>query len=81
MGCGWLVANVGGSLVNKWATDNLITHICALALVIDHFEVDTSQLREDLRLENKESVDPLHTSPRLIHAITSHRAHCSRIRG
>ena len=44
--------------MNKWAVDNLITHVCALALAVDDFEVDTYQLREDLRLENKESVTP-----------------------
>ena len=40
--------------MNKWAVDNFITHVCALALTIDNFEIDTYQLREDLRLENKE---------------------------
>lgn len=44
--------------MNKWAVDNLITHVCALALAVDDFEVDTYLLREDLRLENKESVTP-----------------------
>ena len=42
------------SILNKWYVDNLITHICALALTIDNFDVDTYQLREDLKLENKE---------------------------
>lgn len=31
--------------------DNLITHICALALTMDHFETDTHDIREDLKLE------------------------------
>lgn len=51
---GWLTD--GSSVVNKWAVDNLVTHVCALALVIDDFEVDTQHLKEDLRLENKEYV-------------------------
>lgn len=42
--------------MNKWAVDNLVTHVCALALVIDDFEVDTYHLKEDLRLENNEYV-------------------------
>lgn len=31
-----------------------MTHACALALVVDGFEVDVSDLRDDLKLETKE---------------------------
>ena len=40
----------------RWNTDNLITHICAAALIVDNFEVDVSDIRNDLKLENRESV-------------------------
>ncbi|KAL9119442.1 MAG: hypothetical protein Q9187_004003 [Circinaria calcarea] len=39
--------------LNKWAIDNLMTHICALALAVDNYEIDTYDLREDLKLEPK----------------------------
>jgi DNA-directed RNA polymerase I subunit RPA49 len=38
----------------KFQTDLLFTHACALSLIIDNFEVDTYDLREDLNLESKE---------------------------
>ncbi|PVI07573.1 DNA-directed RNA polymeras-like protein I 49 kDa polypeptide [Periconia macrospinosa] len=40
--------------MTRWHTDNLITHICATALLVDAFEVDVNDLRNDLKLENKE---------------------------
>jgi DNA-directed RNA polymerase I subunit RPA49 len=40
----------------RWNVDNLITHICAAALIVDDFAVDVNDLREDLKLENKEYV-------------------------
>lgn len=40
----------------RWNIDNLMTHICAAALIIDDFEVDVNDLRDDLKLENKEYV-------------------------
>ena len=40
--------------LNKWALDNLTTHICALTLLIDNYEVDMYDIREDLKLENKQ---------------------------
>lgn len=43
----------------RWNIDNLITHIAAAALIVDDFEVDVNDLREDLRLENKEYVHAL----------------------
>ncbi|KAI9856293.1 MAG: DNA-directed RNA polymerase I subunit rpa49 [Vezdaea acicularis] len=44
----------GSNFLNKWHLDNLWTHIAALALVVDDFEVDTYELKEDLRMETKE---------------------------
>ncbi|KAF2457032.1 RNA polymerase I associated factor, A49-like protein [Lineolata rhizophorae] len=41
-------------LVSKWNVDNLITHMCALAVTIDNFAADVFDLREDLRLDNKQ---------------------------
>lgn len=40
--------------LNKWHQDYLYTHICALSLYIDHFVTDISNLKDDLRLENKQ---------------------------
>lgn len=42
--------------LNKWHMDNLITHMAAIALFIDGYKLDTHDLREDLRLENKQYV-------------------------
>jgi DNA-directed RNA polymerase I subunit RPA49 len=42
--------------MTRWHTDFLITHILAAALVVDDFEVDVNDLRDDLKLENKEYV-------------------------
>lgn len=42
------------STITKWQIDNLTTHIAALTLLIDNFEVDTYDIREDLKLENRE---------------------------
>lgn len=44
----------GNNEVNKWHLDNLITHMAAITLFIDHYRTDTHDLREDLRLENKQ---------------------------
>ncbi|KAF1850828.1 DNA-directed RNA polymeras-like protein I 49 kDa polypeptide [Cucurbitaria berberidis CBS 394.84] len=38
----------------RWNIDNLITHVAAAALIVDDHEVDVNDLREDLKLENKE---------------------------
>jgi DNA-directed RNA polymerase I subunit RPA49 len=43
-----------GGQISRFHTDLLITHVCALALVVENFEVDTYELREDLKLEVKE---------------------------
>lgn len=42
--------------MTRWNIDNLMTHICAAALIVDNFEVDVNDLRDDLKLENKEYV-------------------------
>ncbi|KAI8940821.1 hypothetical protein NX059_002083 [Plenodomus lindquistii] len=38
----------------RWNIDNLMTHIAAAALIVDDHEVDVNDLREDLKLENKD---------------------------
>ncbi|KAF2773496.1 RNA polymerase I associated factor, A49-like protein [Teratosphaeria nubilosa] len=38
----------------KWHLDNLYTHMCALALFIEGFATNTSQLKEDLKMENRQ---------------------------
>ena len=48
--------------LSKWQTNNLLTHICALALTIDNFTSDTNDIRADLRLETREFV-PLTPPP------------------
>jgi len=47
----------GGEL-NTWHKHNLLTHILALALVLDGCVTDTRDVRDDLRLDNKEYVPP-----------------------
>jgi DNA-directed RNA polymerase I subunit RPA49 len=44
--------------LTRWNIDNLMTHICAAALLVDNLEVDMNDLREDLKLELKEYVHP-----------------------
>ena len=48
------------SNMTKWHVDNLITHIIALGLTVDNLIMDILDLREDLRLENKQYVLPKH---------------------
>ena len=43
-----------GFQLNKWHLDNLMTHILALALILDNFTIDTHDIREDLKLENRD---------------------------
>ncbi|KAF1971799.1 DNA-directed RNA polymeras-like protein I 49 kDa polypeptide [Bimuria novae-zelandiae CBS 107.79] len=38
----------------RWNIDNLITHACAAALIVDDFEVDVNDLKQDFKLENKD---------------------------
>lgn len=40
--------------MSRWNIDYLMTHICAAALIVDNNEVDINDLKEDLKLENKE---------------------------
>ncbi|RAR14300.1 RNA polymerase I associated factor, A49-like protein [Stemphylium lycopersici] len=44
----------GNSEMPRWNVDNLMTHIAAAALIVDDYAVDVNDLREDLKLENKE---------------------------
>jgi DNA-directed RNA polymerase I subunit RPA49 len=44
----------GANELPKWHLERLYTHICALALYIDGYVTDTRDLREDLKLEQKE---------------------------
>ncbi|KAI4945812.1 hypothetical protein J4E91_007726 [Alternaria rosae] len=44
----------GSPEMSRWHVDNLMTHIAAAALTVDDYEVDVNDLREDLKLENKE---------------------------
>lgn len=51
-----VVRGIGGRFadrgeLNRWHLDNLTTHICALALTLDNFTMDTHDIREDLKLE------------------------------
>ena len=39
------------SLLNRWSQGYLITHLCALALLVDDFEVDLTDLEIDTGLE------------------------------
>ena len=43
-----------GSFMSRFQVDLLLTHMCALACVIDNFEVDTWDLKEDLNMDMKE---------------------------
>ncbi|KAF2012469.1 RNA polymerase I associated factor, A49-like protein [Aaosphaeria arxii CBS 175.79] len=38
----------------RWNIDNLMTHTAAAALIVDGFEVDVNDLRDDLKIENKD---------------------------
>ncbi|KOS19013.1 DNA-directed RNA polymerase I subunit rpa49 [Escovopsis weberi] len=42
-----------GGVIRKYHADLLLAHCCVYALIIDNFEVDTEQLRLDLRLDQK----------------------------
>lgn len=45
--------NDSGSELGKWQLDNLCTHICALSLYVDGWQTDTTNLKDDLKLETK----------------------------
>ncbi|KAL8713754.1 MAG: hypothetical protein Q9220_002280 [cf. Caloplaca sp. 1 TL-2023] len=44
----------GGKNLSRWHYDKLFMHICALAMTVDGFTTDVNDIKEDLRLENKE---------------------------
>ncbi|KAF1915415.1 RNA polymerase I associated factor, A49-like protein [Ampelomyces quisqualis] len=44
----------GSSDMPRWNIDRLYTHIAAAALIVDDNEVDVNDLRDDLRVNNKE---------------------------
>lgn len=46
--------NDSGSELGKWQLDNLYTHMCALSLYIDGWTTDTSNLKDDLKMETKQ---------------------------
>ncbi|EME43224.1 hypothetical protein DOTSEDRAFT_89151 [Dothistroma septosporum NZE10] len=46
-------ADESGQALGKWQQDNLYTHICALSLYIDGWLTDTSNLKDDLKLEQR----------------------------
>jgi hypothetical protein len=50
----------------RWNVDNLHTHIAAAALIVDDFEVDVNDLRDDLKIENKEYVSNQYWNPQLL---------------
>lgn len=42
--------------LTKWHMQNLYTHMCALSLYVDGWTTDTSNLRDDLKVDTKEIV-------------------------
>ncbi|KAI4176111.1 MAG: hypothetical protein LQ346_007945 [Caloplaca aetnensis] len=46
-------SGAGSRDVTRWHLDNLITHICALAITVDGFATNVYDLGQDLKLENK----------------------------
>jgi DNA-directed RNA polymerase I subunit RPA49 len=55
----WRCANANCSRsfeMSRWNVDYLHTHIAAAALIVDDFEVDVNDLRDDLKIDNKEFV-------------------------
>jgi hypothetical protein len=45
----------------RWNVDNMMTHIAAAALIVDDNEVDVNDLRDDLKIDNKEYVCHINT--------------------
>lgn len=43
-----------GGVMSRYQGDLLITHVCALACVVDHYEVAVFELQEELKLEGKD---------------------------
>lgn len=46
-------ADETGQALGKWQQDNLYTHICALSLYIDGWTTNASNLKDDLKLEQR----------------------------
>jgi len=42
---------ISPSEMTKWHVDNLMTHLAALSLIVDDYQTDTHDLREDLGLK------------------------------
>lgn len=42
-----------GGTMRKFHIDLLMTHLCAFACIVDNYEVDTQNLKDDLRLDQK----------------------------
>ncbi|TQS36835.1 hypothetical protein Golomagni_02705 [Golovinomyces magnicellulatus] len=42
---------VENGIINKYHADLLITHLCAMSLLVDDFQTDTYDLKEDLQLD------------------------------
>jgi hypothetical protein len=53
----------------RWNIDKLNTHIAAAALIVDDNEVDVNDLRDDLKINNKEWV--LSSNNVIHHKLTS----------
>ncbi|KAK2628475.1 hypothetical protein QTJ16_001578 [Diplocarpon rosae] len=45
-----------GSKISKFKSDLMVTHLCALACLVDNYEVDMFPLQEDLGMETKQMV-------------------------
>ncbi|KAF2652336.1 DNA-directed RNA polymeras-like protein I 49 kDa polypeptide [Lophiostoma macrostomum CBS 122681] len=40
--------------MTRWHVDNLMTHVLAAALIVENYEMDTKELRDDLAIDTKE---------------------------
>lgn len=47
-------------IMRKFHIDLLITHCCAFACIVDNFEVDTANLRDDLQLQQSQMTQYFH---------------------
>ncbi|CAK4032992.1 related to DNA-directed RNA polymerase A (I) chain [Lecanosticta acicola] len=47
-------ANESGQELGKWHMENLYTHMCALSLYVDGWVTATTDLKEDLKMEQRE---------------------------
>lgn len=75
--------------LNKWHMDYLYTHMCALSLYVDDWVTDISNLKDDLRLENKQvaqyfselgcRVNPMTETERERKGLTKAQANATRV--